>query len=142
MKPFKAFGRSLSLMILVLMVPVFAVLVARPLPLRAVAVARSKRTASAKLGADRPAHPPRTVWERMQDPRGWWRSRLEKANRAAETRLRPSISGARSMLAAPITNPIFSVPPAYGTGGSGGRILPSVISTATVSPTYWFRTSA
>src|SRR5882672_5209311 len=91
-KPLKTFDTSLSLMIPILMVLGFAALVARPMPLRAVVVARSRRTTSAKLGADRRARPPRTIWERMQDPRGWWRSRLERANPAAEARLRPSVS--------------------------------------------------
>jgi hypothetical protein len=57
----------------------------------------------------------------MQDPRGWWQGRLEKSNPQGESRLRSPSSGVRPFAAEAITNPIFFIPPTYGSGGSGGR---------------------
>ena len=60
------------------------------------------------------SHAPRTVWERMQDPRGWWQNRLVKPNLPVQKRF---VSGAQSFGEAAITNPIFFIPPTFSSGG-------------------------
>ena len=60
------------------------------------------------------SHAPRTVWERMQDPRGWWQNRLVKPNLPVQKRF---VSAAQSFGEAAITNPIFFIPPTFSSGG-------------------------
>ena len=64
------------------------------------------------------AHSPRTVWERMQDPRGWWQSRLAKTNSSSQSlRARSAVAGVQPLAGAAIANPIFAVPPTFASGG-------------------------
>ena len=66
--------------------------------------------------------PPVTVWERMRDPKGWWQSRLARGtSRSASSRLRSFSSGAQPLSGGSITNPIFFIPPTFGSGGKGAR---------------------
>jgi Bacterial Ig-like domain (group 3)/FG-GAP-like repeat len=66
----------------------------------------------------RRVHSPRTIWERMQDPRGWWQSRLAKVNSSSQSlRARPAVSGVQPLAGAAIANPIFSIPPTFSSGG-------------------------
>src|SRR5438045_9735281 len=61
------------------------------------------------------SHAPRTVWERMQDPRGWWQNRLVKPNLPVQKRF---VCGAQPLGEAAITNPILFIPPTCRSVGS------------------------
>jgi hypothetical protein len=66
--------------------------------------------------------PPRTIWERMQDPRGWWQSRLAKPYRpGGNPRIPISGSAVQPFSTSGISNPIFQTPPTYGSGGKSAR---------------------
>ena len=107
-----------------LIVPVLVVTVlAEPATqMQAAAIARTRpNVLGLSRGHARP-HPPRTIWERMRDPRGWWQSRLEKSNSQGEgPRLRSLASGVRPFAGGAITNPIFFIPPTYDSGGRFAR---------------------
>jgi hypothetical protein len=91
-------------------------------PWRMVAVARPNQNGGATTRRVQPAHRPRTIWERMQDPRGWWQSRLDRSDqKGGNPQLRPSASGEQPFAEATITNPVFFIPPTYGSGGRFAR---------------------
>ena len=63
-----------------------------------------------------------TIWERMRDPRGWWRSRLVRSyqpsgnpqGRYPGAGVQPSAGGA-------IMNPVFFTAPTFGSAGRSAR---------------------
>ena len=88
---------------------------------QAVAVTRRPAAHEMSRGYQR-AHQPRTIWERMRDPRGAWQGRLAKSNQqGGSPRLHPSASGVRPFVAEAIANPIFFIPPTYSSGGRSAR---------------------
>ena len=65
---------------------------------------------------------PRTIWERMRDPRGWWQGRLAKSNsRVGSHKARSFVSGVQLLAGGVATNPIFAIPPRFGSGGHLAR---------------------
>lgn len=65
---------------------------------------------------------PRTIWERMRDPRGWWQGRLAKSNlRSGSHKAHPFVSAVQLLAGGVATNPIFAIPPSFGSGGHLAR---------------------
>lgn len=83
------------------------------------AVAGTRRDVHRGHQSDRP---PRTIWERMRDPRGWWQSRLAKSDqRGGNPLVRFSGSEVQPFSTAAISNPIFFTSPTYSSGGKSAR---------------------
>ena len=86
------------------------------------AVAGSRRNVRGTTRGHQGSHPPVTIWERMRDPRGWWQSRLNRsAHPQANSQFRSSGSDVQPLVDGTITNPVFFVPPTYGSGGRSAR---------------------
>jgi hypothetical protein len=111
--------KPLFLLVPVLVVPV---LIVPAVQSQVATIARPRENAPGLFRGHRRAHRPRTIWERMQDPRGWWQSRFEKSNLQSESpRLRSFASSVRPFAGEANTNPIFFIPPTYDSGGRFAR---------------------
>jgi hypothetical protein len=100
---------------------VLAVLVASVIPSQAVAATRQAvhgQTVSARGAGHKRSRSPVTIWERMQNPKGWWQSRLAKP---AQPGGNARVSSTQPFAEAAIANPIFPIPPTYGSGGRFAR---------------------
>jgi hypothetical protein len=99
---------------------VVSVLVVAVMPSQVVAGARPN--AHRTIKGNRRTRPPMTIWDRMRDPRGWWQSRLVRLDQqGGNSRVRSSTSGTQLFAEGAITNPIFLMPPTYGSGGRFAR---------------------
>jgi FG-GAP-like repeat len=86
------------------------------------AVAGSRRNVRGTTRGHQGTRPPVTIWERMRDPRGWWQSRFDRSNQpGANPRVRPPGSEVQPFVDGTITNPVFFLPPTYGSGGKFAR---------------------
>lgn len=86
------------------------------------AVASTRWNAHGKIQGYQRTRPPVTIWERMRDPRGWWQSRLVRADQpGGNRRFRSSGSRVQPFAEAAIANPIFFISPTYGSGGKFAR---------------------
>ena len=98
------------------------VLVAPVVQSRAAAIARPNKNVPGMTPGRQGTHRPRTIWERMRDPKGWWQGRLVKSTpQGGRPRLRSSASGVSPFAGGAITNPIFFIPPSFGSGGRLAR---------------------
>src|ERR1700694_693990 len=91
------------------------------MPSQVISVTRQNQNVNATMRRSQPGYQPRTIWERMRDPKGWWQGRLVRSNPQAESQRRSSASGVHTFADGAITNPIFFIPPTYGSGGKLAR---------------------
>ena len=101
MRPRKKF--LVAPVLLVVLVPVVSVIPSQ-------VVVGSRRNVRGTIQGHQGSHRPMTIWERMRDPRGWWRSRLldRSAHPQANSRFRSSWRRTCSPSRGAITNPVFS----------------------------------
>ena len=113
--------KSLKILPVTCLFLVVPILVVPIMQSQAVAVTRRPAVREMSRGYQR-AHQPRTIWERMRDPKGSGLGWLAKSNRqGGSPRLYPSGSGVQQFAAEAIANPIFFIPPTYGSGGRSAR---------------------
>ena len=63
-----------------------------------------------------------TIWERMRDPKGWWRSRLVRSYQPrGNPQGRSPSAGVQPSAGEAITNPVFFTAPTFGSAGRSAR---------------------